>query len=928
MIRIFYLQTSKQQQWLLFIAVCLGIYQLAAIERLMAQSVEAKIMILKFSYLGAIFLVYFCFMFTVSYFRCKISNRFAQILFLYHCLLFGMAFTFDRHNLFYREIIITGPNEWGQIPGFFYYVHIGTMCVYLCIMVSLAIRYKKKYKKQLDFTTWCSVLSICVVQSAFFLVHFCLKMIEIVKPEIGSNLFFRYLLQFDYSECYYTFMSATIFYIVYRYQYFDILGVEKDRILDETTEAIWVFDRFGRRSYFNKKAKEIQGAIRSKRDFEEFLNSHIEEENFYKINNDFFELKKKVLDTKQISQGCIYIFTDITNAMALKEEADAANKAKSNFLAKMSHEMRTPMNSIIGMNELIIRESQEDEVKKYAQNIETSGSTLLTIINDLLDLSKIESNKLEIVESEYQLSSVINELVNTIENRAKDKGIDFEINVAEDIPYLLYGDEVRIKQIIMNLLTNAVKYTNKGKVKFSLSWDRLSDTQMKLFISVEDTGIGIKPEDKERLFTAFERIEEKRNHNIEGTGLGLTIVMHMLEIIGSELEVESVYGEGSRFSFSVNQRIVDEKPMGKFEKRYDNGKKQYQVSFQAPTSRILIVDDNEVNLQVIKNLLKETLLCVDTAQSGMECLNKIQLEAYDMILMDHMMPELDGIETFHRMREMEHRCNGIPVIALTANAISGAKESYLAEGFNDYLSKPIDSKKLERMIQRYLPTDKVITNVVEERVERGEFGSFKEIDATLGLKFMNGDVSDYEGILKIFYECGKEKQTQLEHCYQIKDIKNYTIEIHALKSVSLSIGASNLSNIAKKLEQEGKNDNWNYIVRYHNDMTELYKEVLSEIGTVLEKSQKSDKDNVRVEKPQNDGIRKLDIAEYKEYVKLLREAIEGYDKDLVQSLYDEMQGCSYEGKDLEDLLFPIVENVLQFHYEEAEKMFVEFFGEG
>lgn len=394
-----------------------------------------------------------------------------------------------------------------------------------------------------------------------------------------------------------------------------------------------------------------------------------------------------------------------------RAQAEAASASKSNFLSNMSHEIRTPINAVLGLDEMIIRESTEDNIKDYALDIRSSSRTLLGLVNDVLDFSKIESGKLDLVVVEYDVSSMVNDLVNMISNRAYEKGLSFKVEVNPEIPHLLIGDEIRIKQIIMNLLTNAVKYTEKGNVILKLEYRKMDEENIVFLCTVTDTGKGIKEEDLEKLFAPFERIEERRNRNIEGTGLGMSITKQLLALMDSELKVESVYGEGSKFYFEIVQKVKSWKKIGNYEESYKKIKakeKVYKEQFTAPEARILVVDDTPINLMIIKNLLKQTKVQVDTASSGAECLRLVEKNTYHVIFLDHMMPDMDGVETFNALKALQDNASkDAPVIALTANAVSGSREYYMGEGFSEYLVKPIDPMKLENMLASFLPEELV-----------------------------------------------------------------------------------------------------------------------------------------------------------------------------------------------------------------------------
>lgn len=396
------------------------------------------------------------------------------------------------------------------------------------------------------------------------------------------------------------------------------------------------------------------------------------------------------------------------------EEAKSANEAKGRFLANMSHEIRTPINAVLGLDTMILRESTEPAIKEYAANIQNAGNTLLSLINDILDFSKIESGKMDIVPVEYDLSSLINDVMNMISIKAKAKNLDFKVVVDEKLPARLYGDDIRIRQVLLNIMNNAVKYTNNGGITFTVS-GVTTDDYIDIHFSVKDTGIGIKEEDMGKLFADFERIEESRNRSIEGTGLGMSITVQLLKLMDSKLQVESVYGEGSEFYFDLKQIIKNSEPIGNFSNRIMMGAKEYEYNapYTAPDAKILVVDDTEINRVVLAGLLKETLIVIDEAGSGAEGLNKILNNDYDIIFLDHMMPDMDGPDVVKEFKKLvgegKVKTNlNTPIIALTANAISGAREQYIEMGFSDYLSKPIIPDKLENMVRKLVPDDKML----------------------------------------------------------------------------------------------------------------------------------------------------------------------------------------------------------------------------
>jgi len=383
-----------------------------------------------------------------------------------------------------------------------------------------------------------------------------------------------------------------------------------------------------------------------------------------------------------------------------KEDALAANAAKSSFLANMSHEIRTPIGVIIGMNEMIQRDSNQDVIKDYSRDVSSSAKTLLSIINDILDFSKIESGKMTIVNYEYETMSLLRDIMEIAKVKKEETNIEFEAKIDDKLPKKLLGDDLRIKECLINIVTNAFKYTEKGKVTFRVTGERIDDVE-RITFSVEDTGRGIKEEEMAKLFESFVRLDEKNNRNIQGTGLGLNITNRLLELMNSKLEVESVYNEGSRFYFTIEQQITDDTPISDNNKNLDEQKKGYQPGLTAEDAHILVVDDSKVNLKVFCALLKQTKINIDTAISGMDSIEMVRNNHYDMIFMDHMMPGMDGEETLLKMKE-EDLLGNTPIVMLTANAIVGMKEHFLEIGFTEYLSKPIEFKKLEEILIKYL----------------------------------------------------------------------------------------------------------------------------------------------------------------------------------------------------------------------------------
>lgn len=518
-----------------------------------------------------------------------------------------------------------------------------------------------------------------------------------------------------------------------------------------------------------------------------------------------------------------------------KEEAETANRAKSDFLAKMSHEIRTPINAVLGIDEMILRECNDPQILDYAAKIKSSGQSLLYLINDILDLSKIESNKMEITPSEYEPKKLVSEVLLMIEPHADAKGLTLHCDIDPRIPRKLYGDDMRIRQILLNLLSNAVKYTSEGKITFSVQLLQKADTDVILHFSVKDTGIGIKEEDRKLLFESFRRFDIAHNKRIEGTGLGLNITRKLLQLMDSDLCLQSIYEIGSDFNFDMKQQIVDAQEMGRFPKGLylPVATATYREGFCAPDAKILVVDDNDMNLTVFKGLIQNSQMDIRTAMSGQEAIDLIQKEAFDLVFMDHLMPMMDGIETLHRiLADANLRSHAKIIIALTANAVSGAKEFYLQEGFSGYLTKPIHGHELEETILEFLPQEKVhalvkgtltseeaaIVKSPKEAVPSMDPQNNESIsvvlDQKLGISLCAGDKTFYHEVLKAFVQ--SDFSAMLNGYFTEKDWKGYHIAIHGVKSGAKSIGATALSELAKDMELALKERNdTEFIVSKH-----------------------------------------------------------------------------------------------------------------
>lgn len=660
-----------------------------------------------------------------------------------------------------------------------------------------------------------------------------------------------------------------------------------------------------------------------------------------------FDVSETILDLLIILIGSLMLLVVIAWNKQLQvrlkqkaEEAETAANSKSAFLANISHEIRTPLNAILGMNELVLRESRQPHIKEYAMYIKNSGKSLLTIISDILDLSKIESGKVYLVNENYSLSSLVEDVERSIQKRIMEKGLELKIYVEPELHENLKGDEVRIKQIIMNLLTNAVKYTEKGEVRLYIT-GTVVDNKQDLTIEVSNTGIGMRSEDMDKLFTNFERLDLKRNRSVEGTGLGLPITKNLLVAMGGDITVSSVYGEGSTFTATVGQEIVNEEQIGDYRKKYKeklHHEVRYHESFHAEDARILVVDDNEVNLKIVVGLAKNTKLQIDTALSAAEGLKLIRQHSYQLLLIDHMMPEMDGIEMLQHVKTMDGGIyKDIPAVAITANALSGAKQTYLDAGFCGYLSKPIDPERFEQIIKDNLPQEYVTEcedgngDTATEGQEtdgtsdpkQAEEWSIPGIDIAKALSYIGGSRELYISLLQTYLDGSEERIRKLEECKNKEDIFNYDITIHGLKGISASIGADSMAVAAAGLEEACKDPQtaMTYIQMNHDQAVSRYRELLEQIKKWLANIETDGK----IEKEAVTNITemltiisdlKTAVFEYKE--KAACTCLERLYKTEIPELADEM-GAKYYG--ILDKLYQYVSDYdMDKAYELAEKL--------
>lgn len=639
---------------------------------------------------------------------------------------------------------------------------------------------------------------------------------------------------------------------------YDTFGISKltvsDYLFNQIDYGVMVYDYQRTHILHNTNAEVLFGAD-VEQPFEELVTCECNKEEFAEqlYQGKLEHCKVKCLQGNQIlsvtssmvcdeygeMQNTIVTLVDITYEEELLERLRVSDRAKTDFLTNMSHEIRTPINGIMGMNSLLLRQIDtlpREKIAEYAGNMQRASRTLLAIVNDILDISKIESGKMELLCEGYELASLINDCYTIVASNCKKKNLDLYMEIDENLPSILYGDDVRIRQIVNNFLSNAVKYTKRGHVILKISYSRIDEENINLRIDVKDSGIGIQKKDMENLFQNFTRLEEHKNRNIEGTGLGLSLTKRLVDMMHGEVLVESQYGEGSTFTAIIPQKVICEDGIGDMKQIFENYELSVGAMMPVPQfagAHILVVDDMEMNRIVAKEMLLQTGAIVDVAGSGEEGLTLMKEQHYDLIFMDQMMPDMDGIATFEEMKRMNHQNKTTPVIAMTANAVKGAKEMYLQHGFADYISKPIFEEKMWKILERFL-ADKQTEAVEKKNPDGGAEENkkslqerFPYLDTKQGMSVCMEDEDFYLKILKVYLK--DEMVDTLRQDYEEKDWAQYQIHVHGLKNVSANIGAMGLSGQFKGLEYAIKNHDipdTDYIRSHHDKVMEAYQELL------------------------------------------------------------------------------------------------------
>lgn len=843
-------KASETQKVLLIACGCAFVSVLAYTLEINAKSLEAMVMAIKFGYVGKCYVMLFLLMFMAYYCNLDIPKIVFPTFLIFNTFMLMVIITCDKHQLYYKNIRLSYEGLFPHAEfekGICYWmmmaVMLGLMAWYIILCLMEVKKRKGIEKKRL------LLLSFSGLIPGYMLTVYLTGIMDVLDPvPLGIVL-----------SCMLLTLNVT------KYGLLDTMELAREKIIENTTDGLVILDASYNLLYANDVARALFPDINSREIRENRIGEIFKEnarEAIVNIEGRNYEIRVSRIEDDNHSEtvrgylAWIFDMTFVNNyteeMIRLRQEAEKANLAKTSFLAHMSHEIRTPMNAIIGFSDLCLNNGDEGEMKEYIQSIRESAGALMVLINEVLDISKIESGKIALTDVAYSMRELMKEVISAIVPQINAKNLTFRYLLETDIPVMLKGDKKEVRHIMSNLLSNAIKYTSEGTILFKVKEIQRKDRKILLEIIVKDTGIGIKEEDREQIFDRFERFDEKKNYAVEGTGLGLSIVKDMVELMDGSVEVESSYGEGSLFRARIWQEILDERPGEVYRGSncddikytleqlknavYGNKGKRKRRFIRFPGAKVLVVDDNQVNLKVASGLLKLYGIDAELVESGEECLEAVKKQTYDLIFMDQMMPEMNGVETLSRFRENKRGNKHTPVIALTANALVGVREEMLEEGFDDFLGKPMDLTELENILIRFLndlqeeTSENEDTGFAPEIAEKYEELIQKGIDVQAGIELCGGEES-YQEVLKAFVKNAPVQQRDFSLSLKQGDYERYTVLAHALKSASASIGALKLSEIARMHEGAGNKENILYINEDFVNLIEEYEDIIKAIET-------------------------------------------------------------------------------------------------
>lgn len=918
---------SRDQKLMQYFLMGVLIQNAGYLLELTAPTVEAAMVAVKMQYVGSLSVpISYCY-FMFSYCYEKAPARILRILKTVDVFVLGLVFTCELHNFYYRQINwLHTPEGHGYLsleygPGYWLFMLCGTTIPYALTLYALIRVCIKKPDYAAD-RQYKLVLGLSVLP-VLALCSYVMKMTSVYDP---TPLVLGLVL-------------SSVVILIWNRKVYDFGSLASGILLDSMSDGVIAIDKYEKIVSYNPAAAYI---------FEELntcVGKHIREltgfpkdmlgedvrKEFYLKGRFYQGHVKQILDKYGEKKGYVILILDVTETKnyieeitRVREQAEQANIAKSAFLANMSHEIRTPMNAIVGLSDIIMEESKGRKVYGYTCDIKASANNLLALINDILDLSKVEAGKMELVSAEYHVKALVKEVLNMMDIVASQHGLMLESEYDMTIPCGYLGDESRIKQILVNLLNNALKFTKEGHVKISVSGvpDETEDTE-RLIFRVEDTGCGIREEDLEIIFENFKQLDSKRNRSVEGTGLGLSITRHLAELMQGTVRVESVYGKGSTFIVEILQKIADARPLSEVPEPEDK-REEVLDPFTVKDYKVLVVDDNLINRKVARSFLQTYGIEITEAESGMEAIELVHRTRFDIIFMDHMMPMMDGIEAVHRIRNDCGENGRLPVVvALTANAMEGVRENFLANGFQDFITKPLDRRAMHMVLLKWIPEEKrksggswmdnlqvnndILQNITIEGIDTDEVAAHYA-----------GSLEEYKELLKLYCLDGRRKVKVLQELWEERDYEGYGIEVHALKSASANVGAMRLSSRAKEQEKAVNRGNLGFVDRRVSKLLMEYEEQLGYIQEYLEQ----DRNAESASKEKKD----IEKAELLREIETALESLEDFQAKECARKVDEILEYRLE-TEMETALEKVKEQLKLYEDDAAEQMLRDLIGQ-
>lgn len=850
---IMHMDGSNAQKMMVCFMIGVLVQNAANLFEAMAMEPAEAVVAIKLQYLGACFVPFFFSQFIFLYCNKPQPKWIFSLLGVIDLCILASVWGCDRYPFFYKKMeFVQGDGhphfvfEYGW--GFWLFLIFGAFIPF-GLVVQVLIRTIRQDAYQRRKRRYISFIALCVIPAGALLLRAAqgMKEYDLVPPTLSIVL-------------------SSVVILVWSRRNYDLSKAAAEIVLHEIQDGVLFLDDEQRIMSYNPAMETIFPDL-DKHILGKKVTGirHFPEEIMVSDGHPEFDLGERhfeghiepVNDKNGTLLGYIILIFDITQtkrlvmeSIEMRQKAEAASRAKSEFMATMSHEMRTPMNAIVGFAELIKEESLGRKVYQYACDIKSASGRLLDIFNDIWDISTVEAGRMQLVQKDYETTKLLQAVAEKAGAAAEEKGLEFQQNISGDLPAALNGDEGRIRQVLSNILDNAVKYTNEGSVSLSVETEGPVGEWVTVKFVIKDTGIGIEKENLQKIFYNFEQVDSSESRSVEGIGLGLSVAKNLTELMGGKLEVESILGTGSTFTVRIPQKVADDRKISLSDASLPGSKREIMM-FSAPESRILVVDDNLINRKIAKGMLRNYGCQVDEAESGPEAIALVNAQKYDIIFMDHMMPEMDGMETAQIIRK-ECGLNGrdAVIVALTANVVGGIEKQFLENGFQDFVAKPMDRIPLHRVMSKWIPEAKkrkLEKQVVDTDIDLEEIeGIFiRGIDIKKVMEKHAGNLGEYLEILNLFYMDGLRKSQYLQELKEEKDYKNYRIEVHALKGAAGNIGAEELAGEAELLENAAAEENDSFLEEYHDELLEHYNALLQEIRQILDKRRQREERNVK-----------------------------------------------------------------------------------